>query len=301
MTPEPETIDHDWVYVKLYAGAAADRFDYFLTDAAREIVARVQPDRWFFLRYADQAGPHLRLRLRTAKERAGEVLDTITPTCELAIQSLATLPPADYQPLIPPSGIGASPPNGGFVGVLPDTYEPEYDKFGGATGIAIAEAVFETSSEIAIAILRDEQAMAYSRKTALPILMAAAARAFVPRPGWPEFWDRYSRYWLGTGEKASAEWTARFRAKALELEHASVPIVPADASLHPSLRLQSARWRAALDAAAAAYASARVPVPPALLASQFSHLMNNRLGCMPLEEAYLAALLQHEAEHGRPA
>lgn len=60
------------VSVRVYSDP--DTHDRFLRDEVPKLLESLPPavDRWFFLRYADEAGPHLRLRLHT-----GETLQAV--------------------------------------------------------------------------------------------------------------------------------------------------------------------------------------------------------------------------------
>ena len=62
-------------------------------------------------------------------------------------------------------------------------------------------------------------------------------------------------------------------------------------------------WREQLRRAANAYGRIEDlgQVTSDILAFNFTHLMNNRLGLISLEEAYLAALLEQRAEGGKVA
>jgi len=122
----------EWLYAKLYAGAAgADR-------ALVEVVAPVLDaaraegalDRWFFLRYADPEW-HLRLRLRADPARLWSVV--------LPRLHDVTAPLLD---------------DGRLARVSLDTYEREVERYGGSAGVELAEAAFEADSEAALAIVR---------------------------------------------------------------------------------------------------------------------------------------------------
>ena len=106
------------------------------------------------------------------------------------------------------------------------------------------------------------------------------------------FWDRYARYWLEPVPNLFAAWQRPFAAKATKLAERNVRLLIADDAPEADRALVS-RWRAALETCAQGYRTCG-DTPPASgedLAFHFIHLMNNRLGLMPLEEAYLATLL----------
>jgi len=286
-----ESRNDDWVYLKLYAGLASDRLEWFLTDTTPRVIETTGWDRWFFLRYFDDTGLHLRLRLRALPGGAKELARAIHPLCEDGLLGLSARPASTYRPMVT---LGDAPPQRNFVGVVPDTYEPELDKFGGSAGITIAEEAFQASSEIAISIMRDERLLDRSRKTLLPSLMCAAVDAFAPNADHVELWRHYSEYWLRELGATAYSWRERFLAKSRRLVETGYNVVTPEGELPVESRAHLARWREALAQAARAYRGVPNNGAP-MLASQFVHLMNNRLGCHALDEAYLATLLEERA------
>ncbi|MFI7098923.1 lantibiotic dehydratase [Streptomyces sp. NPDC050161] len=147
----------EWLYAALYAPAErheellAVHLPALLNDLPTEV------DRWFFLRYRDAHGAHLRLRFHAPPEvLSGRLL----PQLHAATGALR----------------GA-----GLVGrVVWDTYEPELARYGGPEAIAAAERVFHADSVVVLEHLRRR----YRRQddTAPPLSAAAGyadlARAF---------------------------------------------------------------------------------------------------------------------------
>ncbi len=115
----------DWLYVKLYTGtAAADRvLREVVAPLARDAKRRGVADRWHFLRYADPDG-HLRVRFR------GDPQGLLSETLPTLRQALDALP--------------ASCP---VWRLQVDSYEREVERYGGAHGIELCEAIFEVDSE----------------------------------------------------------------------------------------------------------------------------------------------------------
>jgi thiopeptide-type bacteriocin biosynthesis protein len=120
-----------WTYAKLYCGTGAA--DAVLTSAigpvSRRLMTAGHADRWFFVRYADP-DPHLRWRVQASRS-------TAIAAIRAAIERAATRLMA-----------------GGLLHRLVfDTYEREVERYGGARGIAPAEAIFWADSEAAIDLL----------------------------------------------------------------------------------------------------------------------------------------------------
>jgi len=280
---------NEWIYLKLYAGDYADRLDHLVCETVPRAVAAAPHRRWFFLRYYDEHGAHVRLRFDT--DRPAETIAALSPLCLEGVQQLATVPVSDYRPLIATAPDGE--PVERRVGVMRDVYEPELDKFGGVAGMPIAEAVFHASSELALEVLCAERDGAYSRKSVVADLMAAAVAAFPPAQDAAQFWRGFAAYWLGGDTEWAKDWRRRFVAKRRDLEARAYRVTGATPAAASSV---VERWRDALAAASAAYRRAVPDASTSLLAAQFVHLMNNRLGLTTIEEAYLATLLEPEQD-----
>ena len=122
----------EWLYVKLYGGAAAA--DGLLNGLVVPLVEEALRDGaahgWFFLRYSDPE-PHLRLRLRGDAQRLWtEVLPAIRMQAE----------PFVSDGLLRKIELG--------------TYERELERYGGVHGIGPSEAIFQADSEAASAFVR---------------------------------------------------------------------------------------------------------------------------------------------------
>ena len=294
----------EWIYVKLYLGQAIDKFDGLILETIPKILALERFERWFFLRYIDDKGVHLRLRFKVPAGNAARLTAPIYALCEKGLTEMTRLPPADYRPMVFPAGFDAErrPSADAAVGIVADSYEPELEKFGGARGMPIAEEIFEASSRIALAILGDEAKGQYSRKTIAPCLMNVVHDAFAPSEGAERFWRDYSFYWLGGETMAAEDWRMRFFEKGTRLREQQIPCVSL-ADLPAGARRLTDQWREQLQRASTAYAQIEDlgQVTTDILAFNFTHLMNNRLGLISLEEAYLAALLEQRAEGDKAA
>lgn len=277
----------------MYVGPVAGGVEHLVVNLVPRLAACAGVECWFFIRYADEGGPHVRVRLKAAGDPRALRAAT-EPLIHRALSELPTVPPPAYRPALPVPPF-ATPAARGFIRAVPTAYEPEVEKFGADT-LPVAEELFERSSALAIDVLRAEREGACSRKTLAPCLMQCVADAFAPRAG-PRLWDAYTAHWLGVCRASHAEWRPRFVAKARALRESGVPVVPADDDLAEPARSYVSAWRRDLAAAARGYARPRAePSPPAqALAFNFAHLMNNRLGIQPLEEAYYAALMHEEA------
>jgi len=121
-----------WLYLKLYTGTATA--DLVLRDAVAPLVARTMEtgaaERWFFIRYNDPQN-HLRVRFGGDPARLRQIIDWL---------------PEFLDPLLAEDRIARW---------QLDTYEREIERYGGAEGMEISEAVFHADSEAVLAALED--------------------------------------------------------------------------------------------------------------------------------------------------
>ena len=132
--PRPDLASHaaprlhapgsEWLYLKLYGGPArADQVLAGLVPLLTETRALGLWDRWHFVRYRDPE-PHLRLRFHGAP---GPLLAELLPRCHRHLAQALDL------------------------GLLwkwqVDSFEPEYERYGGPLGFGLAEAWFGEDSQ----------------------------------------------------------------------------------------------------------------------------------------------------------
>ncbi len=282
-----------WLYYKIYVGYISGGLEYLITETLPKICGREGIELWFFLRYSDEGGAHLRVRLK-AYDSASNLREVLNPIIEEALSTLPRIPLSFYRPVISQPLVGALS-RGHVIRVIESKYEPEATVFG-TQGIFVAEQLFHLSSEITMTVLIDERTNLCSRKTLVPIFMAAVREAFVPTAD-QSFWTNYSRYWLSVNGESIDEWQPRFNGKVNELKARCVPVLMPDQSLPEKTRHAVHTWRKALSHAAAEFNALQEleHLESSTLAYSFMHLMNNRLGITPIEEAYFAALLKDES------
>ncbi|MDP5210777.1 lantibiotic dehydratase C-terminal domain-containing protein [Microbulbifer sp. 2205BS26-8] len=291
-----------WIYFKLYLGQAIDRMDQLLVKLEQVVSQMEAVESWFYIRYFDDQGVHIRLRV-LPQAREEDLKKELNHRCATLLNALHDLLPSNYYPMVVPVGYdeaieeGKVPGGHNDVRIVSDVYEPETDKFGGELGVKIAEAVFQVSSEIACNILSDEVQGFYSRKDLIPLLMSECFNAFLSEGDAVVFWREYSFYWLGGNSPAAGDWRDKFFRKGEELAEQGVVVVPDETQLKESQLGYVKKWRDVLDSAAARYHELRADLDAntEVLAFNFIHLMNNRLGIASLEEAYMATLLEQRA------
>jgi lantibiotic biosynthesis protein len=121
----------EWLYAKLYAGAVTSEKVLLgdLAPLAREAVGTEAADRWFFVRYADPRH-HLRIRVHGDPRRLRE---EVLPSLEQAVSPLLAC--------------------GRVWRMQLDTYDREIERYGGAEGMDVAEAIFAVDTEAVVEIL----------------------------------------------------------------------------------------------------------------------------------------------------
>jgi thiopeptide-type bacteriocin biosynthesis protein len=120
----------EWLYAKLYCGAASADF------VARTIIAPLVDrateerwiDKWFFLRYAD---PRFHIRIRFHGE-SGAMLRTLQLLGQACARSIAS---------------------GRLSRLVLDTYRPEVERYGGPAGLDAAESIFHADSHTALGFI----------------------------------------------------------------------------------------------------------------------------------------------------
>jgi len=289
-----------WSYFKLYPGNRVELADNFIIDLAQRMAAIEVLKKWFYLRYVDESGFHIRLRFLPQAGEQSSAERRVYEQCTAMMNRLYEYLPSTYRPMVTlPEFIAqtATPPVDPRLRIEEDKYQPEYEKYGHAGAMPIAEGVFHLSSQLAGQVLADEFAGIYSRKSIAPWLMREADRAF-PTAVHPDYWRQYSLYWLGGDTPAANDWRGRFQRKGMELRDRNQPILPREADLPPEALAVIESWRSGLKSAARAYASLKDigGTKPDVLSLNFSHLMLNRLGIATLEESYLASLIEIEQQ-----
>jgi thiopeptide-type bacteriocin biosynthesis protein len=169
--PEEHRIGHlpggEWLYAKLYCPPGLQ--DRVLAGHLPQLVAAVDAavDRWFFVRYRDDAGHHLRLRFHG----------------DPAVLGSRALPALHHWA----EGLRRA----GLAGALVlDTYDPELERYGGPAAIMMAEQVFHADSVAVLAQLTGDA----SRRSEPPELLAAVNFVDIVRAF--HLWDGAGDDWL---------------------------------------------------------------------------------------------------------
>jgi thiopeptide-type bacteriocin biosynthesis protein len=270
----------DWLYYRVYVASIPEirrLVEEVIAPAVREFTAGDPDLHWFFLQYVDVIGLQLRLRLRGTPDRLARYERTLDPAFDTALDALA----ADAGP-----SPGPFPARRAAVKRL---YEPEYAKFGGAEGVALAERLMRRGSEAALLCAGPRHR---ARRTAIAAAHTHLITARLPAPQRTAFLHQYAWYWDGRGRRDAPPGRPLPRlapgdpesARRAEVLHGRIADVLADRELGPVLTSYADDfWRLVRETA--------LPRPDYLAAFHHIHLMNNRLGVVPGEEFQIARLL----------
>jgi thiopeptide-type bacteriocin biosynthesis protein len=183
-------------------------------------------------------------------------------------------------------------PNALSPGYTIEQYQPERIKYGGLAGVKIAERLFEVSSEIAL------RAIDLESETGLNLLLLAAAlMELMVSKTHPEskhrerFLKRYLWYWSGQNRPGAD--ALRF-----DLEQ-EITGRPGDVSTgiaewpgNPAVRRLIEDYSEGVDRTLHSLnAIKHITGQGPQVSFDYIHMNNNRFGVLPIEEAYLAALL----------
>ncbi|WP_432146597.1 thiopeptide-type bacteriocin biosynthesis protein [Streptomyces sp. bgisy084] len=257
-----------WLYYRV-AASAPDPTAPVVAGLLPGLVARLHgtdpQGQWFFLRFTDGLGPHVRIRFLSTPAVNDAIEREITEASRA--QKLFTV--LDY-------------------------YEPETAKYPGPVGVAQAEKVFHASSECVLILL--DGAGTVTPRTLLPLVTRHLGQVahMLPPEQRVSFLFHYWCYWtagLGTAQRTALGERA-VRSAAAVWATANTLSLP-ERARDP--------WQHYLSALRTTVTDQRGngSAPINHLVFHHAHLMHNRLGAWPVMEA-LAARILHLQLVGRP-
>jgi ABC-2 type transport system ATP-binding protein len=277
----------EWTALAVFGGGV-ERLDGVLERAVAPAIRAGRSlegfERWYFVRWTDERGPHLRVELCGR----AEVADAVAGRIDQLLHEADGTPVRD--PVLPRP---ASQRRGGRrLGVEPVAHRSEYSRFG--DGLPQAEQLFELSSDVVLeglpALPRGHDRVAYG--LALMRAMVEVEQVGLLEP--VAFWEGCAREWTGGSERGERLLESLAR-------HAR--------RLGPQLEEAADHLRGDCSAGLERYAEACRPAldegATQVTVRRHVHLTNNRLGVTQMEEALLALLLARggppePAAPGRP-
>ncbi|MEV0962057.1 lantibiotic dehydratase C-terminal domain-containing protein [Streptomyces sp. NPDC049910] len=318
----------EWLYARVHHTGHRDG-ELLLADLVPRWVDAAEGAgvrRWFFLRYADASGPHLRVRFRGTPA----VLDDCWEAGR-ALWKEHVPPPArgEVRRLHPRAEEGL--PGHGSRRLSLGLYGREHHYYGSPPAVDIAEEVFQASSELSLGAVRatgaDRTARAHLAVRVMRSCLGTLGRRQRERI-WQLHWGHWTGLlagdpaWLRETERIAERWPAGGRPSTGDREAEALPdaavtdgaaATDADAGTAcalPDTAATDAESVSALPAAAdalgrdladgvrRALAVDSDAVASRLLLMQM-HMTLNRLGFLPLEEAVLGRVAAR-AEHSDP-
>lgn len=273
----PDQSGAPWRDLAVFAGGAEHQdgaLEHAVGPAIRSHLAERPGGHWYFTRWVDQRGPHLRLSV------SGGEVDALVD--QIARGLRVDLAGDDArEPVLPPP---ASRRRGSrHVGVQAAEHRSERERFG--AGLEDAQALFEVSSNVVLDALPSlpggTERAAYG--LALMIVLGDVGLGHDEQR---RFWEHVAARWTGSGDSARKvldRVAGHARALGPELRATARDVRGRDSAGTALERYEQGCERAL---ASAADDGAR-----AELVCHHAHLTNNRLGVNPLEAILLASVL----------
>ncbi len=294
MTALPET--PTWLYLKVYPGRL-DLIDATLRTVVRPWVAAHTSviRRWFYLRYFDGAGPHVRLRLLLGHDDA----DALALAVPELLDRLGSLEADDRARRSDVPGLPGRAHHHAAkqfrAEVAVDLYEPEYGKWGGVEFMPVAETLFEFSSTISAVFLDLMPAGWRGRLAIASAIIRGTVRSLqLGRADERSFLAAHFAWWSGEHGGGPTEDVDTLREIAAREGHDVVVLMltlTSDDVFVGSLEDFTTQLAGVL-------ARSNPSQQRLFLVFHHLHLMLNRLGVIPSEEALASLIAAHVLEFG---
>lgn len=340
--PAEPPVATDWIALHIfYSSNSNPLLEECVAPLIQELREEGLIDGWFFIRYWME-GPHIRLRLHPASP---DDRDVVQARAEHAAQTFIKTRPSLYKS--DPSVLGTLykdmflmeyteqewEEKYGADGAMPMQesntiaeypYEPEYVKYGGPAGVALAERHFEHSSDTVLQLVSTTNLHVRNVMFGLALqLMAVSTMTFLPAPeDGTRFHEGYQTMWettmLAKDSPTRDGFEANYAQMADQLDERLSAVRAAIESGSPeSLPGFLGTWAVHLaqlrDEVLAATAAGELIFPERVLEGDrvittdpavtlrtmlvpFIHMTNNRLGVSIVEEVYLSHLLARYLE-----
>jgi thiopeptide-type bacteriocin biosynthesis protein len=264
-----------WLYYKILhtPGERGETTDSLLLDCIRPAMEHVRAaslaELWFFLRYVDADGFHVRLRLRCdgSAENEAHITDDLRHRL-------------DWQPLP--------------VEIISATYQPEIVKYGGVDGLATVERQFAVSSDYALECIEKTINRSAARLLVAAQTMQWTIAELTPRPTAQRVAIRaYADYW----RRLVHERSGGPRIVDPRLAQLWESLQDTGVGLIHELELDEAeqRWRSgtreAITKLVRLHDEGTLQVDPVSIGLNLAHTFNNRLGLTVYSELIVTDLL----------
>lgn len=280
-----------WLFYSLYPGNPLF-LDNVVLDIITPLMNQLKEDdytSWFFIRYWDQEGPHIRFRILPKDDStSNKIRNYIETNSKIKISTYSNETVYYRKPLIPiPTMTNTS------TLVRQQTYIPEYGKYGGVKGIDIAEKLFHYSSEMVLqAIQKEREEELFSRSYLSIFLMEKLAKSVLKKQKKiNRFLSDYFHYWTGGDSQEGGNFRKKIsvavdkRINSIDNKWTKME------NEFEKINFVNLHVKQFIDAIKCAKQSNEVMTTEEDLFFHYMHMMNNRLGISTSEEAYISHII----------
>lgn len=283
--------EYDWIFYKIYL-QQENMSDFIVEtvvkEAAQHLLKHDLCQKWFFIRYLDESGYHIRLRFFCDLTNVNEICTYLEELMDDRFEDIGEMK-FETQQRILPSTVNDSSLNNSYNHYELSLYDQEYEKYGGENGIMFSEDFFQISSEFVVNIITNLNDERINRFTiglkCMKLLIDSCVNVA------PDFLKHYISYWSGfyfdssrsdykksmieAGKKRTDVVLRTMETPLPEKNEATYQLLTEEVQQLVSKIKEDHSVQRSLDE----------------LCFHYIHMMNNRLGIYTTEEAYLAALL----------
>ncbi|MBU2661043.1 thiopeptide-type bacteriocin biosynthesis protein [Bacillus cabrialesii] len=287
----------EWVFYSIYVPRAEYLENIIInivTPIVKQVKDSVQVHKWFFIRYIDMQGPHIRLRFLVNEDDIDIVEEITEEHLHRNLSKVLAEPLSEMSRLLPVKTDTRSFESG----FQQEEYEPEYEKYGGVQGVHIAEDIFQSSSELVLSLLNDPGFKDNDRfDFALFLMNKTAEHASLSADQARDLWESMLHHWSGADYTEGITYKTKLE-EAAEKRIDVINVVIEKMHSNPFvIKLTEGYQKILQRAFSQIQESEKIRTSHSHLSFHYIHMMNNRLGVWPIEEAYLGALLAQLSKH----
>ncbi|WLR54582.1 thiopeptide-type bacteriocin biosynthesis protein [Mesobacillus subterraneus] len=284
--------NYEWLQYNIYSKDIHE-LDYLVSfivkPAAYKVKTMFDVSNWFFIRYLDETGPHIRLRFQISENEFSDVMGCLEEFLSTSLESLneqSIAIPKRLLPLNMGEGLFSSAARRFELSL----YDPELEKYGGEEGILHSEKHFSSSSNLILEVIEDIITERVNRfEFAIKLMDNLMKAAWENQNEIDEFLLNYTKYWAGDKLKnGDNQISQNFINSAMSRNEKVKEILVSE--FPPNTERALEQFTDELKLILQEMNPLGESGPDGIY-FHFTHMMNNRLGVWPIEESYLAALL----------
>jgi thiopeptide-type bacteriocin biosynthesis protein len=287
--------ENEWLFYKIYVPSEAhgDIFlEKILKPATEELWKNEKYIKWFFIRYLDDSGYHFRLRYLVRSNDIDSVCDFLENRFDEELSSLLDFEINRRKRILPiPSFDKGHVEQKSYYEL--SIYEQEIEKYGGENGLSLAEDIFMASSNLTVKAISGINSGEIDRyKLGLLTMNILMDECLEPKE-FSSFLENYINYWTGSNYSSERKPYRDSLIEAGDKRKESTKRVLENHKMNQEVQNEINEFRNIVKLTIDfLQKNEKISQSLAHLCFHYIHMMNNRLGIWPGEEAYLAALLQ---------